>query len=141
VPKKYIKKQVHLLGERFKYIRDGANTEYEEASPMQMRKVKAEIKILYEDYGITHASPVYDEYRNNRSDHQLYRVGLRDKPNIKDNPMLHKEYQGYCKFMPASTIRLHYRRQCKGFPEDVQEKTWQYWCDEIKFLKKLIKQI
>ena len=131
----------YCLRNKIFHVRDGANTEYEEASPMQMRELKEEIKKLYAYYGIIHASPVYDEYRNNRSDHQLYRVGLRDKPNIKDDPRLYKKYQGYYKFMPASTIWLYYRRQSKGFPEDVQEKTLEHWCDEVEVFKKLIGKI
>jgi len=119
-------------------VRDGANTEYEEASPMQMRRVKEEIRRLYADHGIVHASPVYDEYASDRSDYQLFRLGLREQPNIKDNPKLYKKYQGYCKFMPASTIWLHYWRQCKGFPEDVQKQTLEHWIEEVNYIKQLI---
>ena len=117
---------------------DGANTEYEEASPMQMRIVKKEIKRLYKDYGIIHSSPVYEEYAQDRSDNQLFRLGLREQPDIKDNPQLYKKYQGYCKFMPASTIWLRYRKKCNGFPGDVQELTLKHWVEEMHYFKQLI---
>jgi len=133
---------IHSIGYCIKnkivQVRDGANTEYEEASPMQMRRMKEEIRRLYADYGIVHYSPVYDEYATDRSDYQLFRLGLREQPDIKDDPELYKKYQGYCKFMPASTIWLHYRRLCKGFPEDVQEKILSHWHEEAAYFHQLI---
>lgn len=122
------------------HVRDGSNTEYEEASPMQMKNVKKEIVKLYADYNINHSSPVYHEYETNRSDYQLYRLGLREQENIKNDNELYQKYQGYCKFMPGSTIFLHYRKRCKKFPFDVQEKTLRHWCDEVVFLKSLIQE-
>ena len=119
-------------------VRDGANTEYEEASPMQIDIVKKEIKKLYADYGITHDSPVYEEYRVNRSDFQLFQLGLRPKSNIKDDEELYKAYQGYCRFMPGSVIFLNYQKKCQSFPNNVQLKMREHWLEEINFFKQLI---
>lgn len=120
------------------HVRDGANTEYEDASPMQMIEVKKEIKRFYTFYGIIHDSPIYDEFDTDRSDNQLFRLGLREQPNIKNNPQLYKKYQGYCKFMPASTIWLRYQKKCKGFPDVVQKLTLKHWIEEINYFKQLI---
>lgn len=119
-------------------VRDGANTEYEEASPMQIKIVKQEIVKLYADYGITHASPVYEEYDTERSDHQLFKLGLREQANIKDDEELYKKYQGYCKFMPGSTLFLNYWKGGKNFPENVQVKMREHWLEEVDFFKQLI---
>ncbi|MBD3291095.1 hypothetical protein GF337_19965, partial [candidate division KSB1 bacterium] len=119
-------------------VRDGANTEYEEASPMQIAIVKEEIKKLYADYGIRHDSPVYDEYKNDRSDHQLYRLGLRPQPNIKDDEELYKAYQGYCRFMPGGVLFLNYWKRRSDFPEKVQQKMLQHWMEEVEFLRGMI---
>jgi len=119
-------------------VRDGANTEYEEASPMQIEIVKSEIKRLYEDYGILHDSPVYNEYKNNRSDQQLYELGLRPQSNIKDNEEMYKKYQGYCRFMPGSVLFLNYWKRRNDFPEKVQVLMRQHWIEEVEFLKEHI---
>lgn len=121
-------------------VRDGTNTEYEEASPMQIPAVKKEILKLYTRYGITHDSPVYDEHESFRSDHQLFELGLRPQKNIKDDPVLYKKYQGYCRFMPGGVLFLNYWKRCKGFPEKVQEKMRQHWLEEVEFLEHLIEQ-
>jgi len=121
-------------------VRDGANTEYEEASPMQIEIVKNEIKKLYADYGISHESPVYNEYKDDRSDYQLYKLGLRPQPNIKDNLELYKAYQGYCRFMPGSVLFLNFWKQCKGFPEKVQLRMREHWVEEVEFFKRLINE-
>jgi len=121
-------------------VRDGANTEYEEASPMQIEIVKKEIKKLYAEYGITHDSPVYHEYENDRSDHQLYRLGLRSQPNIKDDPEMYKEYQGYCRYMPSGVIFLNYWRTRKDFPQKVQILMREHWLEEVDFFKCLINE-
>lgn len=128
----------YCLKNKIADVMDGANTEYEEASPMQMRKVKEEIKRLYAHYGIMHVSPVYEEYASDRSDYQLYRLGLRERANIKDDPKLYKKYQGYCKFMPASTIFLRYRTECPGYPEDIQQSMLAHWKGEVCFFRSLI---
>ncbi len=122
-------------------VRDGANTEYEEASPMQIEIVKKEIKKLYAYHGITHDSPVYDDYDNDRSDHQLYRLGLRPQPNIKDDPVMYKAYQGYCRYMPAGVIFLNYWKNCKGFPEKVQLMMREHWLEEVDYFKTLIQEM
>jgi len=119
-------------------VRDGANAEYEEASPMQIEIVKKEIKRLYADYGITHESPVYDEHKTDRSDHQLFKLGLRPQPDIKDDMEMYKKYQGYCRFMPGGVLFLNYWKRCKGFPEKVQLKMREHWLEEVSFLKCLI---
>jgi len=119
-------------------VRDGANTEYEEASPMQIEIVRKEIKGLYREYGINHASPVYHEYETNRSDFQLYKLGLRPKPNIKDDRDLYRAYQGYCRFMPGSTLFLEYWKKCNGFPTKVQQGILKHWLEEVDFLRGLI---
>lgn len=121
-------------------VRDGANTEYEEASPMQIPMVKKEILKLYARYGITHASPIYDEHENFRSDHQLFDLGLRPQKNIKDDRQMYRKYQGYCRFMPGSVIFLNYWRRCEGFPEKIQKKMRQHWLEEVDFLAHLIDQ-
>lgn len=118
-------------------VRDGANTEYEEASPMQIDIVKKEIRRLYSHYGITHDSPIYDEYKTDRSDHQLFKLGLRPQANIKDDLDMYKAYQGYC-FMPGGVLFLNYWRRCSGFPEKVQWKMREHWLEEVDFLTSLI---
>lgn len=120
-------------------VRDGANTEYEDASPMQMKSVKKEIKKFYNSFGINHDSPVYDEHETERSDKQLFMLGLRETPNVKDDPALYKKFQGYCSFMPGSTLFLRYRRQTPKFPSDVQQLTLEHWLNNEKFLRELIK--
>jgi len=129
---------IYCLQNEIRDVRDGANTEYEEASPMQIEIVKREIKKLYADYGIAHESPVYHEYENDRSDHQLYRLGLRPQPNIKDDPLMYKAYQGYCRYMPSSVIFLKYWKSCNGFPEKVQSLMRDHWLEEVDFFKQLI---
>jgi len=119
-------------------VRDGANTEYEEASPMQIEIVRKEIKNLYAEYGINHDSPVYSEHENDRSDHQLYKLGLRPQANIKDDQSMYKAYQGYCRYMPSGVIFLNYWRSCEGFPEKVQLKMREHWLEEVAFFKKTI---
>jgi len=119
-------------------VRDGANTEYEEASPMQIEIVRQEIKKLYAEYGIDHESPIYNEFENDRSDHQLYRLGLRPKSNIKDDPTMYKAYQGYCRYMPSGVIFLNYWKNCKGFPEKVQLMMKEHWIEEVDYFKHLI---
>lgn len=119
-------------------VRDGANTEYEEASPMQIEIVKKEIKKLYADYAITHDSPVYYEHQTDRADHQLFRLGLRPQPDIKDDMNMYKKYQGYCRFMSGGVLFLNYWKRCKGFPQKVQLKMREHWIEEVDFLKKLI---
>jgi hypothetical protein len=119
-------------------VRDGANTEYEEASPMQIAVVKEEIKKLYLEYGIRHLSPVYDEYKTKRSDFQLYELGLRPQPNIKDDLKMYKAFQGYCRFMPGSVLFLNYWKRCKGFPQKVQQSMLKHWKEEVSFMKEII---
>jgi hypothetical protein len=121
-------------------VRDGANTEYEEASPMQIAIVKEEIKKFYSDYGIKHDSPVYDEYNTDRSDRQLYKLGLRPDPNVKDDPILYTTYQGYCRYMPAGVIFLNYWKACKGFPEKIQMMMREHWIEEADFFKGIIEE-
>jgi len=129
---------VYCLKHGIKDVRDGANTEYEEASPMQIEIVKKEIKKFYADYGITHASPVYNEYKTDRSDYQLYKLGLRPQENIKDDHQQYKKYQGYCKFMPGGVLFLNYWKCCEGFPENLQKAMLQHWLEEVDFFKTLI---
>ena len=100
--------------------------------------VKKEIVKLYADHGITHASPVYDEHAADRSDHQLFKLGLRPQPNIKDDMEMYKKYQGYCRFMPGGVLFLNYWKRSKGFPEKVQLKMKEHWLEEVEFLKGLI---
>jgi len=119
-------------------VRDGANVEYEEASPMQIPIVKKEIVKLYAEYGIRHESPVYEEHPNKRSDHQLYELGLRPQPNIKDDMEMYKKYQGYCRFMPGGVLFLNYWRRWKGFPKKVQLMMREHWLEEVDFFKSLI---
>lgn len=129
---------IYCLKNGIKDVRDGANTEYEEASPMQIEMVKKEIKNLYGDYGITHASPIYNEHKTKRSDEQLYDLGLRPQPNIKDDIKMYKEYQGYCKFMPGGVVFLNYWKRCKGFPGQVQKGILAHWLEEVDFFKSII---
>jgi len=119
-------------------VRDGANAEYEEASPMQIPTIKKEIVKLYADYGIIHDSPVYYEYETDRSDHQLFKLGLRPQANIKDDMEMYKKYQGYCRFMPGGVIFLNYWKRCKDFPEKVQLKMKEHWFEDVDYLKSLI---
>jgi len=119
-------------------VRDGANTEYEEASPMQIPIVKKEIRKLYADYGIIHDSPIYDEHENARSDHQLFELGLRPQKNIKDDQEMYQKYQGYCRFMPGGVIFLNYWKRCNGFPEKVQIMMKEHWLEEVGFFKSII---
>ncbi len=105
---------------------------------MQIEIVKHEIKKLYAEYGILHDSPVYEEYKTVRSDHQLFDLGLRPQPNIKDNEELYKAYQGYCKFMPGSVLFLNYWKRRTDFPGKVQHLMKRHWLEEVGFLKKLI---
>jgi 7-cyano-7-deazaguanine synthase in queuosine biosynthesis len=121
-------------------VRDGANTEYEEASPLQIPEVQVEIKKIYQEYGITHDSPVYDEHESFRSDHQLFELGLRPQANIKDDIVMYKAYQGYCRFMPGGVLFLRYWKRCKGFPEKVQMKMREHWLEEVDFMKSLINE-
>ena len=121
-------------------VRDGANTEYEEASPMQIEIVKKEIKKMYAGYGITHDSPIYREHKNDRSDHQLYLLGLRQQANIKDDPLMYKAYQGYCRYMPSGVVFLNYWRNREGFPEKIQLRMKEHWLEEVEFFKKIIEE-
>jgi len=129
---------IYCLKNHIHDVRDGSNTEYEEASPMQIKIVKDEILKFYKDYGITHASPVYDEHTQNRSDHQLFELGLRPAANIKDDDDMYKAYQGYCKYMPGGVLFLNYWTRCNGYPEKVQSKMHQHWLEEVEFMKQLI---
>ncbi len=129
---------IYCLQKGIHDVRDGANTEYEEASPMQIEIVKKEIKRLYADYGIHHDSPVYHEYENARSDHQLYQLGLRSQPDIKDDPVMHKAYQGYCRYMPSGVIFLNYWKSCEGFPDRIQMGMKEHWLEEVEYFKQLI---
>ena len=109
---------------------------------MQIGVVKNEIKKLYAEYGIIHDSPVYNEFKTSRSDYQLYKLGLRPQPNIKDDLKMYKEYQGYCRFMPGGVVFLNYWKRCKSFPAKVQQLMLKHWNEEVGFLKILInKQI
>ena len=74
---------------------------------MQIDIVKKEIRKLYSHYGITHDSPIYDEYKTDRSNHQLFKLGLRPQANIKDDLDMYKAYQGYCRFMPGGVLFLN----------------------------------
>lgn len=105
---------------------------------MQIEKVNTEITKLYAEYGIIHSSPIYYEYENNRSDQKLFELGLREQGDIKGDPKLYKKYQGYCKFMPASTIFLRYRTKCPGYPEDIQQAILAHWKGEVCFFMSLI---
>ncbi|MCK5099332.1 MAG: hypothetical protein KAR45_14580 [Desulfobacteraceae bacterium] len=134
----HIQTIIYCLNNDIFDVRDGANTEYEEASPMQIKKVKKEIKKLYSDYGIMHDSPIYDEHETKRSDHQLFELGLRPQPNIKDDIEKYTEYQGYCKFMSGSVLFLNYWKRCKDYPEKVQSKMWEHWLEEVDMFKSLI---
>jgi len=129
---------IYCLQNNIHDVRDGANTEYEEASPMQIEIVKTEIRKLYAAYGIIHNSPVYREHGEDRSDHQLFRLGLRPQANIKDDLNMYRKYQGYCKYMPGGVLFLNYWTRCKGFPEKVQLKMRQHWIEEVDFFKSLI---
>lgn len=129
---------IYCLKNNIHDVRDGANTEYEEASPMQIPIVKKEIKKLYADYGITHDSPIYEEHTTDRSDQQLFKLGLRPQANIKDDMEMYEKYQGYCRFMPGGVIFLNYWKRCKNFPEKVQLKMRKHWLEEVDFLKNLI---
>ena len=131
---------IYCLENGIRDVRDGANAEYEEASPMQIPIVKKEIVKLYADYGITHDSPVYEEHKTDRSDHQLFKLGLRPQANIKDDIEMYKAYQGYCRFMPGGVLFLNYWKRCDGFPEKVQLKMREHWLEEVDFLKSLIRQ-
>lgn len=134
----HVKTIVYCKNNHIADVRDGANTEYEEASPMQIKVVKNEIKKLYADYGIVHDSPVYEEHKVSRSDQQLYELGLRPSPKIKDNLQLYRAYQGYCKFMPGGVVFLNYWKRCKNFPDEVQRRMLQHWIEEVDFFKGLI---
>ncbi|MBN2009299.1 hypothetical protein JW960_08125 [candidate division KSB1 bacterium] len=129
---------IYCKKNNIKDVRDGANTEYEEASPMQIEIVKKEIIKLYAYYGITHDSPVYHEHENERSDYQLYKLGLRPQPNVKDDLEMYKKYQGYCRFMPGGVIFLNYWKHGQHFPENVQLMIRQHWLEEVNFFKGLI---
>ena len=131
---------IYCLENGIRDVRDGANAEYEEASPMQIPIVKKEIVKLYADYGITHDSPVYEEHKTDRSDHQLFKLGLRPQANIKDDMEMYKAFQGYCRFMPGGVLFLNYWKRCDGFPEKVQLKMREHWLEEVDFLKSLIRQ-
>jgi len=129
---------IYCMQNNISDVRDGANTEYEEASPMQIEIVKKEIKKLYSDYGINHDSPIYNEHTKERSDYQLFRLGLRPKANIKDDIEMYKAYQGYCRFMPGGVLFLNYWKRCNGFPEKIHLKMREHWLEEAEFLKYLI---
>jgi len=107
---------------------------------MQIAIVKKEIVKFYADYGITHASPVYEEHEQTRSDHQLFKLGLRPQPDIKDDMEMYKAYQGYCRFMPGGVLFLNYWKRCKSFPEKVQLRMREHWIEEVDFFKSLINE-
>jgi len=119
-------------------VRDGSNSEYDATSPMQIKIVQNEIKKLYTDYGIHHDSPVYDEHQKERSDHQLYKLGLRPRQNIKDDLQMYQAYQGYCRFMPGGVLFLNYWKRRHDFPQKVQQQIYQHWLEEMDFFKRLI---
>lgn len=129
---------IYCLKNNIRDVRDGANTEYEEASPMQIKIVKNEIEKLYRSYDISHESPVYEEHSRNRSDSQLFELGLRPASNIKDNEAMYKAYQGYCKYMPGSVLFLNYWKRSKDYPEKVQSKMLHHWLEEVDFMKQII---
>lgn len=129
---------IYCKQNNIKDVRDGANTEYEEASPMQIEIVKKEIKKLYSTYGITHDSPIYAEHSNDRSDNQLFKLGLRPQANIKDDLDMYKKYQGYCKYMPGGVLFLNYWKRCDGFPKKVQLMMREHWLEEVDFFKSLV---
>lgn len=129
---------VYCYKNNINHVRDGANTEYEDASPMQMMEVKKRIKKFYASFGITHDSPIYSEYETDRSDHQLFQLGLREREDVKGDPELYKKYQGYCSFMPGSTLFLRYRTRCEKYPHDVQALTHTHWLEEEEFFREVI---
>ena len=57
---------------------------------MQIPIVKKEIVKFYEDYGITHESLIYEEHENVKSDNQLFELGMRPQPNIKNDIDMYK---------------------------------------------------
>lgn len=87
---------------------------------MQIKIVKKEILKLYQDYGILHDGPFYEEHGLNRSDNHLFELGIRTVSNIKDDEGLYKAYQGYCKYMAGSALSLNYWKRCNGYPGKVQ---------------------
>ncbi len=129
---------IYCLRNNISEVRDGANTEYEEASPMQIKTVKEEIKNLYKNYGINHDSPIYDEHNNIRSDHQLFELGLRPQKDIKDDMEMYKKYQGYCRFMPGGVVFLNYWKRCDNFPDEIHKKMKEHWLEEVAFFKVII---
>ncbi len=131
----------YCLNNKILHVCDGANTEYEEASPMQIRDVKKRIKKFYALYGIAHESPVYYEHEIYRSDVQLYDLGLREHLNVKDDHKLYTKYQGYCRFMPGSTLFLMYSKRCEEFPHYVQKLTLEHWIENEMFLEKILKDM
>lgn len=120
--------------------RDGANIEYGDFSPMQVEIVNTEMKKLYADYRITHDSPIYHEHQKNRSDHQLYELGLRPEANVKSDTNTYLKYQGFCKLGSCSAVASYYLKHCKGYPESVQMRIKEHWIEMVPFLKNLINQ-
>lgn len=129
---------IYCLKNKICEVRDGANTEYEEASPMQIPIVKDEIKKLYRDYGIRHDSPIYDEHNKVRSDYQLFELGLRPQKNIKDDMEMYKKYQGYCRFMPGGVVFLNYWKRCDNFPDEIHNRMKIHWLEEVDYFKSII---
>ena len=129
---------IYCIKNSISEVRDGANTEYEEASPMQIKIVKEEIKKFCSEYGINHFSPIYDDHEKSRSDYQLFDLGLRPQKNIKDDLEMYKKYQGYCTFMPGSVIFLNYWKRCKQFPDAIHLKMKERWINEKMFFKSIV---
>ena len=131
---------IYCLKNDIHHVRDGANTEYGEYSPMQIKIVIDEIDKLYTAYGIIHTSPVYHEHDHVRSDHQLFDLGIVPERNIKDNMNTYLKYQGLCKLGSCSAVSLYYLKRCQGYPYTVQKKIREHWIEEVPFFKSIIEE-
>ena len=134
----HVKTIAYCLKNNIYHVSDGANTEYGEISPMQIKIVMDEIDKLYKEYGITHTSPIYYEHGEKRSDHLLYELGLRPERNIKGDEKTYTKYQGYCKLGACGGVGQQLWKRSKGYPEIIQTKIKEHWIEEVPFIKSLI---
>ena len=135
----HIRSIVYCVKNNIFNVRNGANTEYSDASPMQIEIVMKEISKFYSDYGITIDSPIYNLHEEKRSDHILFELGLRKERNVKGDAETYKKYQvGTCKLGSCGGLGVQYWKRKNGYPKIVQTKLRKHWLEEIPYYKSLI---
>lgn len=136
----HIKTIIYCLKNNIFNVRNGANIEYDDISPMQIKIVIKEINKFYLDYGIDYDSPIYYNHKEKRSDQLCYELGLFPERNIKGDESTYMKYQFYCKLGSCGGMGQQYWKHCKGYPKTIQTKLREHWIEEVPYLKSIINQ-